>query len=385
MKKKSNLKQYHITAFESFLRAHIGSIYADETVVNKKLKYLTFNLEKENNLLTGKTFFDIIYALDLDLEKVCNQFFKDVPSKHVKTESDEFEKLMVILDNTQKDLALVTGISESRLWVLLQSTFNNLYADEVYFLAQTCGLVPHTLFEYCYSDKKKRLIRQLEFVGSEVSADEDEITSMDQQLATTAVADDTKTTANIRIKNQRAIFDYIVNHTDYFLTPRTVSEMAQDFKKIYNFYVKHATIYIYLKKYTDNELTKTIVNEFTARGVISKKPKVTFLKTTRQYNKNNRPEDQAIIQMIKEYMEDALAVYITNEKEEFEATKRLYDVIVANPGTRISFLLTIFDIKAKILEKRLQKLQVEEKIEYRCKGKSKGYWPVSKGTSALHG
>ncbi|KKX49609.1 hypothetical protein [Sphingobacterium sp. IITKGP-BTPF85] len=52
----------------------------------------------------------------------------------------------------------------------------------------------------------------------------------------------------------------------------------------------------------------------------------------------------------------------------------MYDIITTNPGKRLPFYLSIFDIKVRKLEHRLQKLKDEGRIEYRGKGKAGGYW-----------
>ncbi|UZJ65638.1 hypothetical protein OKW96_05490 [Sphingobacterium sp. KU25419] len=101
---------------------------------------------------------------------------------------------------------------------------------------------------------------------------------------------------------------------------------------------------------------------------------MSFIKTTLQPAMHNQLTKQSISPIRKKVSEKRSAM---EEKEETCAVNKLYDFIVDNPGKRADLFLSEFDTKARVLERRLQKLQNKAKIEYRGKGKSGGYWPVS--------
>lgn len=133
------------------------------------------------------------------------------------------------------------------------------------------GLAPHTFFKYCYDDKKKRFILKLEFVDSDSNATNEELLTVDQKIsAPHHINGNEGITAELR-KQQHITFDYIVKHTDYFLTPRTPTEIRKDLESIYNLQMHPSNIYNYLKKYTNNELIKTKVLESRLEKLIDEK------------------------------------------------------------------------------------------------------------------
>lgn len=372
--KKINQKLFNVDTFSIFLKKQITGISTDEAHINERIKYMDVMLEKEDPKLTGKAFFVITHALGLDLTDTCHQFFKDSPAIQLKSSNNDVEKLFGIFFNTKENLSSATGLSETSIHRLLNKSFDLLYANEVYALALAFGMAPNLLFEYCYGDQKKKFVIKFELIDADIMDHEHEIEVDDQEISNITVATGTEKMTSTIKKDQNTTFDYIVKETDYFLTPRTPKEIVQDFKTMYDFYINPSNIYTYLNKYTNNELTKIKVNEFTAHGTISKKPKVSFIKTTQQPAKHNQLKKQSISPIRKKVSEKRS---VMEEKEETCAVNKLYDYIVDNPGKRPDLFLSAFDIKARVLERRLQKLQNKAKIEYRGKGKSGGYWPVS--------
>ncbi|MEN5055795.1 hypothetical protein [Sphingobacterium kitahiroshimense] len=365
MMKNSVQKLYSANCFADLLKQQIASTLNEESMVNEKSKLVDFLLEKEDRKLTAKTFFVVTLALGLDLAAICNQFFKNFPATRLQSSTNEFDKLFGIFFNTKQDLAAATGLNESRINNLLKKSLDDAYAYELCSLAIAFGLAPHTLFEYCFGGKKERFVLKLELSDTETSASEDEI-SMAQKTDVIPFAAGTKHPVNIQRKHQRDMFDYFVKHTDYFMKPRTSAEIVQDLKSIYNIHISQTNIYAYLKKYTGYELVKTRINEITPLGTISKRSQMAFIKIKK---------DQEDIQTITSHTNEILAINKrAKEKEETDAINKLYDIITTNPGKRLPFYLTIFDIKVRKLEHRLQKLKDEGRIEYRGKGKAGGYW-----------
>ncbi|MEN5058955.1 hypothetical protein [Sphingobacterium kitahiroshimense] len=80
------------------------------------------------------------------------------------------------------------------------------------------------------------------------------------------------------------------------------------------------------------------------------------------------------MKILEKNKEESQQILNLKEQEETKAVKQLYDAISFNPGEPASFLLILFDIRANVLERRLQKLKDDGKIEYRGTKKGGGYW-----------
>lgn len=171
------------------------------------------------------------------------------------------------------------------------------------------GLAPHTLFKYCYGDKKKRFILKLEFVDSDSNATNEELLTVNQEIsAPHHINGNIGVTAALR-KQQHITFDYIVKHTDYFLTPRTPTEIRKDLESIYNLQMHPSNIYNYFKNNTNNELIKTKINPLTSNGTIAKKGKVILIKATHPHRLEEKAEDKKLIQRLKKQTEDSIEIY----------------------------------------------------------------------------
>lgn len=57
-------------------------------------------------------------------------------------------------------------------------------------------------------------------------------------------------------KWQREMIKYIILHTDYFHTPRSIAEMLVDFAKKFDLILESGRLYELLRKYVDNTLKK---------------------------------------------------------------------------------------------------------------------------------
>ncbi|MEJ5089265.1 hypothetical protein GEO21_04365 [Sphingobacterium faecium] len=377
---KIDKKRYDIVAFEELLIAQISLLYPDKSIVNQKKDQLALMLEKEEIRLTARSFFMIIHALDLDLSVVCYEFFKDLPSTRLQTFGNALEILFGIFLNSKSDVANATGLSEASINDLFNRSYDQFYAYEICSFAIAFGLVPSTLFEYFYNDQNKKMVLKLELVDG-ISREPDELLVVDQVFPTSIACKDDKTTSTLR-KHQSKTFDYLVKHTDYFSTPRTPKGIIEDIKMRYHMSISIGNIYAFLKKYTDDELAKIKAVEYTAWGALSKKPKISYLKMSPQQAKSKNAVDKVTLKRIKN--SDAGRFEVHDQQAQIKdplPLDQLYKLISDHPGQRIPFYLNVFDIKAKVLESKLQKLQEEGKIEYRGTRKTGGYWDVTKNDS----
>lgn len=375
--KKIDQKQYDVRAFEILLRAQISSVYPDKSIVNKKIHQLAHLLENEEQQLTAKSFFRVSHALKLDLTVVCYEFFKNLPSTRLQTFGSPLEKLFGLFLNSKSDVSAATGLSEARINDLFNRSYDQFYAYEICSLAIAFGITPSTLFEYFYDGTKKKAVLKLELVD-DINRQPNEVLFMDQSTDNDHIVKEDKTTSTLRKVHSRT-FDDLVKHTDYFSTPRSPKDIIEDLKLRYNLSISAGNVYSYLKKYTNNELTKIKAVQYTAIGTRSNKPTVTYIKTRPQRAKNKNAEDHMIIKKTKN--RDEYSSGVLDQQEQIDdpvSLDQLYELIAGHPNQRLSFYLTVFDVKATVLQSKLQKLQEQGKIEYCGTRKSGGYWAINK-------
>ena len=191
-----------------------------------------------------------------------------------------------------------------------------------------------------------------------------------------------KTSRTTAIEQKDILIDYIINCTDYFLTARTSILIKRDFQNILGINFSYTYINNYLRNPLNNQLLKSKITKIGPDGNIIKQGRIIYSKNPEYHAVKQDLSSydpvyvEAITKMFKRYTDENTKIYKVEVKEETSAIRKLYDVIVANPGKRVPFYLTIFDIKVKLLESRLQKLLDKKKIEYRGIGKSGGYWVI---------
>lgn len=79
-------------------------------------------------------------------------------------------------------------------------------------------------------------------------------------------------------KYERDTIAYIIKHTDYFATPRTIEDMVTDFVKEYNILLESGRIYQLLYKYIGTVLQRAKVKKHNKDGSLSKKEIFTYVK-----------------------------------------------------------------------------------------------------------
>jgi hypothetical protein len=117
-------------------------------------------LGTRKNIL-ARNFYDVITLLGLDIDLICEKLFKKHKFKLIRHVGDSSNKLRFFLSIFLQDvtqIALATGIENSRITRLLSGEFKNLYPDEVYGLAKAFDLKPSQLFEYFYGDGERPVV-----------------------------------------------------------------------------------------------------------------------------------------------------------------------------------------------------------------------------------
>lgn len=375
--KKIDQKRYQVHAFESLLKVQIALVYPGQSIANQKIDQLAHLLENEPLQLSARSFFRITQALELDLTVVCNEFFKGLPSTRLQTFGSPLEKLFGLFLNSKSDVSVATGLSEARINDLFNRSYDQFYAYEISAFAIAFGIPPRTLFEYFYDDRKKKAVLKLELVD-DINCDPNEVLVVDQPFSDDHIWKDDKSNSTSK-KRQIRTFDDLVKHTDYFSTPRTPRGIIEYLKIRYGLSVSIGNVYAYLRKYTDAELIKIKAVQYTAIGTRSKKPRVSYMKTSASPTKNDSAVDHMIIKRIKNNDERGSKVRRRQEQiKDPVSLDQLYNLIVGHPNQRLPFYLSVFDVRAKLLESKLQKLQEKGKIEYRGTRKSGGYWAINK-------
>lgn len=158
---KLDYKLYNTVSFRSFLKRYINENYNTSSALSQKIEIIDLFLEKETAKLTAKTFFNVIKSLELDLEIICNLFFKTIPStklKSIKSSKNKLEDLLGPYFNSKLELVTSSGIKETTLNELFDNKFDRIYAYELSAIAISFGIEPHIMFNYFYGDGERPII-----------------------------------------------------------------------------------------------------------------------------------------------------------------------------------------------------------------------------------
>ncbi|MEN5055782.1 hypothetical protein [Sphingobacterium kitahiroshimense] len=376
--KKIDFKNYSVSTFYTFVKEQLFSMTNDESFISYLLLQIENILKKENTRLTAKTFYTVINSVGLDLKVCCDLFFKNMPSVPLHSLHSPYN-LFKIFFSTKTDLATASGIQEYELSRLLNGNFDDMFAYQAYALATALGLEPHSMF-IMLSENKKAVFK-MEFIDNETETHKSDYADTIPTLPSARYHYRKKNLAHDKIIHQYRILEYIIRHTDFFLTPRTIDEITKEIEDNYGHCIYPIGLYNFMRKYINKELRKEKIKMVKKNGNFSKKEKLIFTKIspTIRASKIEGNLDSIIqpaAEMASYHKQQIMELSLARQKEEIIHLQQLYNLILNNPGQRLPFYLTVFDVKARIIENRLRTLINTGKIQYRGKLKSGGYWAV---------
>lgn len=112
-------------------------------------------------LVLATTFYHALQALELDIDKTSEKFFKNHMFTLINLRPETDNRLRDFLAPHilgVKNVSVATNIEYTRLSRLLSGEFSHLYPNEVYGLAKAFSLNPSTLFEYFYGDGPRPVV-----------------------------------------------------------------------------------------------------------------------------------------------------------------------------------------------------------------------------------
>lgn len=379
--KEINPNLYNLSTFHSLITKQLKQAYNHKGTLNQKIKLVDLLLEKETSPITGATFFAIIDTMNLDVVQICQLFFEDIPAAPLKLSDHGMRNLFGFSYRNICELAQASCLTTIRLEQLIKQHFTHIYAYEIYALATAFGLEAHLLFEYLYSNKKSKPILKLSFIHPQSFDDKELHQIAAHNSLSTGIATIVKDISSEIRENQILLFEYLINETDFFLTPRSTNDIIKEIEDNHNISIDLGRVHNFLKKYTKKELNRVEVPKFNRSGTVCNKNELRYVKDKKepsvalQNTSENRPWfAEAGIANLKQIKQEIQQAKLLEEMEEIE---KLYDLIVANPGKRIDLYLTVFNIRAKTIENRLQQLKMQNRIQYLGKYKKGGYWAVT--------
>jgi len=111
--------------------------------------------------VTAESFYHVINLLNMDIDKLCNLFFKDQKYKLLYKEGgsdNKLNQLVFILTKTKKEIYTAVNIESTRFTRLSREEFKELYPNEVNNLAKSLNLKPSLLFNYFYGGSTRPTI-----------------------------------------------------------------------------------------------------------------------------------------------------------------------------------------------------------------------------------
>lgn len=148
----------NISTFRGFVLSEIKHTHNKSEM--RKLEKEIDKLLGTRSLILGKTFYDVIKLLNLNIDTVCFSLFPKVSSKlNLFPESDN--KIYNFISSYIGDLKLLskaTGIEYNRLTKLFNGEYKNAYPEDVNGIAIAFNLKPSQLFEYFYGDGERPII-----------------------------------------------------------------------------------------------------------------------------------------------------------------------------------------------------------------------------------
>ncbi|MDR6733804.1 MULTISPECIES: helix-turn-helix domain-containing protein [Sphingobacterium] len=152
--------------------------HLDSTDFKNKLERILIEENKNNELsnvkgridsiigdrkfVTGRAFYTVAQIVNIEIESLCNNVFKDNKFNLVidfSTAKTKLQAFIMIYANSNNHISRASGIEKSRFSRLQNGEVQEIYADEVYALAKSFNISPSLLFEYLYGENKELLLK----------------------------------------------------------------------------------------------------------------------------------------------------------------------------------------------------------------------------------
>ncbi|WP_284180535.1 helix-turn-helix domain-containing protein [Sphingobacterium faecium] len=149
----------NILTFRGFVLNEIK--HSHNNSEKRKLEKEIDKLLGTRGLVLGKTFYDVIKLLNLNIDTVCFTLFPKESSSKLNLFPESNNKIHNFISTYIGDLKLLsktTGIEYNRLTKLFNGEYKNAYPEDINGLAIAFSLKPSQLFEYFYGDGERPVI-----------------------------------------------------------------------------------------------------------------------------------------------------------------------------------------------------------------------------------